>query len=303
MSHLYKVAILLATYNGEEWIRAQISSIQNQMNCVVHFYIRDDGSNDQTLEIINTSIPVEQLTIIDNYGISTGSAALNFFKIIETLDLSKFDYIALADQDDIWFPEKIAEGIELINKTGSDGYSSNLIAFDNFSSKSWVVNKNVIQRKYDYLFQGASAGCTYILSQKSLNLIKEVMANKFINLTKDCSHDWIIYAICRSHGLRWVHDHRSFIAYRQHNRNLYGSMTGGKAIKFKIKMIKTGWYKNQILYLRNFILGTECEENILLAIKRMNLKDKFFLIYKIGMLRRELFARVCLIFLIVSGVI
>ena len=85
MSNHYKVAVLLATYNGEDWIRAQISSIKNQVDCDVHIYIRDDGSSDQTLEIINTLTQDKQLTIIDNNGIHTGSAALGFFKIFELL--------------------------------------------------------------------------------------------------------------------------------------------------------------------------------------------------------------------------
>jgi len=303
LSNNYKVAVLLATYNGEDWIRAQISSIKNQMDCDVHIYIRDDGSSDQTLEIINTLTQDSQLTIIDNNGIHTGSAALVFFKIFELFDFKKYDYISFADQDDIWFPEKIIEGIKLINKSKSDGYSSNLIAFDNNSRKSWMVEKKSNQRKYDYLFQGASAGCTYILNVAAIKLIREVMAKEFEYLPIDCSHDWIIYAICRSHGLRWVHDDRSFIAYRQHNRNVYGAKSGIKGFLFKIEMLRNGWYKSQIIYLNNFILGTDCEKKILLAVERISLKDRLFLVYKIGTLRRELSARIYLALSIITGII
>ena len=303
MINPYKVAVLLATYNGEDWIRSQISSIKNQVDCEVHIYIRDDGSSDHTLEIINKLISDSQLTIIDNNGMPTGSAALNFFKIFEILDFKNYDYISFADQDDIWFPEKIIEGIKLINRTRSDGYSSNLIAFDNNSIKSWLINKKSNQRKYDYLFQGASAGCTYILNVEATKLIRKVMAQEFKNLSLDCSHDWIIYAICRSHGLRWVHDDRSFIAYRQHGRNVYGAKSGIKGFLFKIKMLREGWYKTQILYLNNFILGTDSEKKILLAIERIALKDRLFLIYKIGSLRRELSARIYLALTIIAGII
>jgi rhamnosyltransferase len=294
---------LLATYNGEEWIRSQISTIQNQVDCDVHIYIRDDGSTDQTLEIIKALVPDSQITFVNNCGIAAKSAALNFFKIIDALNFQNFDYIAFADQDDIWFPNKIIEGIKLIKNTESDGYSSNLIAFDNNSIKSWVVNKKFTQRKYDYLFQGASAGCTYILKFNAIKLIKKVMANEFQNLPIDCSHDWIIYAICRSHGLRWVHDERSFIAYRQHYRNIYGAKNGGKGLVFKIKMIHNGWYKNQILYLKNFIQGSDGEAKILLAIKRLDFRDKLFLIIKIGNFRRELSARIYLALSIIAGII
>lgn len=303
MSNLYKVAVLLTTFNGEDWIRAQIYSIQNQLGCDIHIYIRDDGSSDQTLKIANKLISNKQLTFVDNNGIATGSAALNFFKLIKLLNFNNYDYITLADQDDIWFPEKIIEGIKLIKQTKSDGYSSNLIAFNNNSLKSWMINKKSKQRAYDYIFQGASAGCTYILNVDAINLIKKIIVKEFENLPKNCSHDWIIYAICRSHGLRWIHDDRSFIAYRQHDRNAYGAKQGISGLITKLKMVREGWYKRQILYLKNFIVRTEFEKKILFAIERGSLSDRFFLLYQIGSFRRELSARIFFTLLIITWMI
>jgi hypothetical protein len=68
-------------------------------------------------------------------------------------------------------------------------------------------------------------------------------------------------------------------------------------------MLREGWYKTQILYLNNFIIGTDSEKKILLAIERIALKDRLFLIYKIGSLRRELSARIYLALTIIAGII
>jgi rhamnosyltransferase len=284
-----KVAVLMAVYNGGEWINSQIASVVSQLNCEIHVYIRDDGSDDKSIKEIKGLNRDDLITILRHDGVCTGSAGSNFFKILNYVDCDQYDYISFSDQDDIWFPEKLSSAVELMSRTNSSGYSSNLIAFDNFKSKSWIVDKISNQKKLDYLFQGASAGCTYLLKSDAANLIKKVLAKDLNEFPKGYSHDWVLYAICRSFGLRWVHDNRSFVAYRQHSKNVFGAKPGLSGLLSKLKMANSGWYKKHVLFLRKYMSGNNEELRVFSAIDNMGVKDRFYLVSKVFSFRRGFF--------------
>src|SRR5690554_3955152 len=101
------VEILLSTYNGEDYIPALLDSILNQTFSSWILSIRDDGSSDQTLRILESyqlRFP-ERLKIIDSSGVNLGSTR-SFSALIEQ---SQEAYVMLCDQDDVWLPTKIEE--------------------------------------------------------------------------------------------------------------------------------------------------------------------------------------------------
>ena len=100
-----RVDILIATYNGEDLIEHQLSSVLNQSYNNIRLIVRDDGSTDRTLEIIKSYAErySDRIVVIeDNYGHL--GAAQNFSKLLEYTDA---DYIMFCDQDDIWFHTKV----------------------------------------------------------------------------------------------------------------------------------------------------------------------------------------------------
>ena len=98
------VEILMATYNGERFIRDQICSIINQTYTNWHLLIHDDGSTDNTLKILRClSENDERICIIED-GIKFGNAGDNFMHLI---GFAKANYIMFADQDDVWDSRKI----------------------------------------------------------------------------------------------------------------------------------------------------------------------------------------------------
>jgi rhamnosyltransferase len=296
------VAILMATYNGADWIEPQISSIRSQLKCSYHLYVRDDGSTDQTIDIIkNESKNDLNIILMDSFGFSTGGASSNFFLMLSNIDEKKYKYISFSDQDDIWFPEKIVTAVDYMIANGADAYSSNLIAYDNNSIKAWVLDKCVESCKFDYIFQGASAGCTYVLASHTVSKIKSVMVDFLRAYPSEFSHDWIIYAICRSHGLKWIHDSRSFIAYRQHQNNVFGAKPGFLGLFSKFLLIKNGWYRKHILFLKKFIIGTPDELRLIDAVERMSIGDRFFLVSNVFSFRRNKWDSIKLAFLFALG--
>lgn len=284
-----RVAIILAVYNGGLFLEEQLLSIMGQKHKNFHIFIRDDGSIDDSLIIINSVLNKNIYTILDNKKIKTRSAAGNFFTALMQIDLSKFDYVSFADQDDVWLPGKVSTGILCMQASSSAGYSSNLVAFDNAKNTAWFMRKQGAggDRDFDYLFQGASAGCTYMLTANAGELIQTKIAAQTDFDVENKSHDWLIYAICRSHGLKWFHDVNATILYRQHNSNVYSALPSFQGLKIKYKLIRSGWYRAHILWLFKFLLGTKNETEIFCKLSRLNLMDRCWLMSNCFSFRRS----------------
>lgn len=281
------VAVLLATYNGAAYCETQLTSILWQRGVDVHVYARDDGSTDATPAILRDWVAryPNRITIIDNLGVSTGSANGNFFALLRAIDPERHDYIAFADQDDVWTPDKLAHATVRLAQEGAEGYSSDLIAYNAAVGSAWMLHKAGQPADLDYLFQGASAGCTYVLTRRAATVAVAVMAEApaFCN---DPSHDWIMYAICRSRGLKWVRDSAAEILYRQHGGNQYGAKRGTRELLSKLQVMRSSWYRDHILWLRHVVVNNAEERRVLDAVSRGNLLDRLWLIFQARRFRR-----------------
>jgi len=240
------IKILLATYNGEKYIQEQINSICDQQDVLVNIVISDDGSNDNTINIINTNytaIPVEQ-----NIP-GTGSAANNFLKMISHLDFScAFDYVAFADQDDIWLPKKMNAAIDLLEREGGGLYCSNMTKWNTADGTFSNLKKDYPQKKFDFLFEGGSAGCTYVFTKTFAKELQKFLLDVNASNWKGFSHDWLVYFFARSRNLNVVIDSNSYIHYRLHDENVHGHLNklSLATIKEKSKQVFEGYYQNHV---------------------------------------------------------
>ena len=281
-----KVAILLATYNGAQYLVEQLESFFSQTHKKWHLFVRDDGSSDDTLKILNSYIANNSnITLIDNMGEYTGSAAGNFFKLINCSDFYGYSYFCLSDQDDVWAPAKLQAALDLMSESGAEAYSSNLVAYDDFRKSARYINKCQREKKYDYLFQGASAGCTYVFSRSVFDLVQE--KTRCIHDFKGRSHDWLIYAICRVAGVSWVFDKGAYIFYRQHENNVYGAMSAFSGAINKFKILRSGWYRENILWIGQKSGASFKDKNILDKVNRNSFIDKIKLLGIVSEFRRS----------------
>lgn len=281
-----KAAIVLATLNGEKWIAAQLLSIKSQLHDNWHVFLRDDGSSDQTIAIAVAMLSPARLTILSSVFGPTGSPAGNFFAALGQVPLEEFDYVSFCDQDDVWSPDKLSRAIECLTKSGAAAYSCDLIAFDNSKNIAWYLSKSQPQKIFDYLFQGASAGCTYVLTRNAAALVKQKTSPLLGVFPKARSHDWLIYSICRSHSLEWFMDQSAHIFYRQHAANAFGGMPGIEGMHARWKLARSGWYREHILWLRQFLANSSDEAVILDQIESSGWKNRFGLIQQCGNFRR-----------------
>ena len=234
-----KVAILLAAYNGMKYLDKQVSSILDQQNTDITLYINIDKSEDGTEEYIGELADKNKNIKVLAIGKKFKSASKNFYHLIKNIEFKNYDFIGLADQDDIWDKKKIISAIEKLNFTESDGYSSNVTAFWG-NKKTIKINKSQKQKKYDYYFESPGPGCTFLMRNKLVVAIQKFILSNEILVNDFQHHDWFLYAYARKNGFKWCIDKRSFMLYRQHESNELGVNIGLKAFLKRLKQVFSG---------------------------------------------------------------
>ena len=109
-----RITVLLATFNGRRWLPDQVTSILDQQGVAVQLVILDDGSTDGTVDWLGTLASTDPRVTILPADKPSGSAARNFYRLIERADTTDADLIALADQDDVWVVGKLQRHAALI---------------------------------------------------------------------------------------------------------------------------------------------------------------------------------------------
>lgn len=237
-----KVAVLMATHNGINWLAEQIPSILGQREVQVKLIISDDASSDGTWEWLKNLAQQDDRVTLLPYGPRFGSAGRNYYRLILEADISDCDYVALADQDDIWLKSKLRKQVRLAILHNADGVSSNVVAFWPDGSRG-LINKAEPMRKFDFLFESAGPGCTFLLSPWLVGRVREVLLNVNGVARRVELHDWLIYAVCRASGSKWYISPVPTIRYRQHAHNVVGANYGLKARLLRCKRIIQGWYR------------------------------------------------------------
>lgn len=240
-----RTAVLLAAYNGKEWINEQIESIFQQVGIRGHIFISVDLSTDGTFEWCKECEKKNQNVTVLSYGNRFGGAGKNFYRLIRDVDFSEFDYIAFADQDDVWLKNKLSHAINLIQENDLDGFSSDVTAFWD-DGRTKVVKKSYPQKKFDYLFEAAGPGCTYVFTSYSLQKFKSFLATNWVDVNQVALHDWMIYAFMRHHDMHWYIDSQSLMHYRQHANNQVGFNSGILAYRKRISMVRQKWFRNEV---------------------------------------------------------
>ncbi|MCJ8294580.1 MAG: glycosyltransferase [Oceanospirillaceae bacterium] len=291
MSNYPKVAVLLAAYNGRDWIEEQINSILIQKNVNVTLYISVDLSTDDTYGFVSDLELINKYIKVLDYGKRFGSASSNFFRLIKEVDFSSYDYVSLSDQDDVWYDWKVHRAISKLNETNSSGYSSDVTAFWP-DGKEQLLKKSYPQCEHDYFFESPGPGCTFVFKQSVLQAFKSNF-DKISTYADQISvnHDWYLYAYVRQQGLNWIIDNRPAMMYRQHASNEMGMNSGLKSYSSRCKMVKNHWYRKQVA--------------IMLESFEPQLKDKLlnrkYLILNFYKLRRRPRDRLALLIMLLIG--
>ena len=207
------VEVLMSTYNGECYLREQIESILDQEGVEVRLVVRDDGSTDGTREILSGYADDARVSVRcgENLGLPW-----SFFRLIEDSGADA-NYWALADQDDVWLPGKLARAVNhLKDLEGPALYCSRVLIVD--ASLSPLGPHPLPRRGPSFpnaLVQNIATGCTMVLNRRA----RATLVRRWPDYA--VMHDAWLYLVVSGVG-RVVYDPEVGVLYRQHPGNVVG---------------------------------------------------------------------------------
>jgi glycosyltransferase involved in cell wall biosynthesis len=231
------VAILLASYQGAAHIGIQLDSIAAQRHRNWSLIVSDDGSTDETLDLVRDfahRMP-GQITLIQGPRLG---ATQNFLSLVQHAPDNTM--IAFCDQDDQWLPEKLERAIDFLAvQTGPAHYAARTIITDGQLrplTKSRHFLRPLCFR--NALVQAIMAGNTSVFNGAAVGLLKQ--AAEFARQAGVVSHDWWAYQVTSGVGAALWHDPRPSLLYRQHDRSEVGRNDTLPALAARMRKLVAG---------------------------------------------------------------
>lgn len=232
------IEILMATYNGEKYIREQIDSILNQTYKDIRILVRDDGSRDKTVDIIKKYVEKYQdkICLIED-DVKCGSSVSNFMQLTKS---ATADYVMYSDQDDFWLPEKVEKTLqamielekEIVNDKPALVFARhkpvdiNLQPIQDDTRKTQLSKCETGFNKL--LVQNCVNGCLMMINKPLYSILGNY--NKYILM-----HDWWAALVAGAMGgIRRIPD--VLMLYRQHGDNVVGSVNV-KSFEYRLSKI------------------------------------------------------------------
>ena len=216
-----KIDILLATYNGSKYLHEQLDSILSQSYGNINVIIRDDGSSDNTVMIINEYEEKDNRVKLLNDNLGNLGFVRNFEELMKN---STSEYLMFSDQDDIWYNNKVEtsytriKAIEEINGKSCPilvHTNSRIMNYETRTKSLFISNcaKNSSFENsfFNFFVQGSTMLINGSLKREALPFSKEVYL-----------HDRYLHLIAEFIGIRSYIDVPT-MDYRQHSNNEIGS--------------------------------------------------------------------------------
>lgn len=232
------ITIVMASFNGARYIRAQLDSIAAQTVTDWRLVVSDDGSTDGTCQIVRDfalTRPAGQVALIAGPG---RGATANFLHATRCADPS--GWLAYADQDDCWYPDRLQRGAAFLSgQTGPAVYAARTTLGDNdlqpigpaphFAGPFGFRNA---------LIQACLPGNTILANAPALRLLQA--AADAAEAANVISHDWWVYQLLSGAGASIMRDRAQVLVYRQHPDNLMGRNDTARARAARASMLVDG---------------------------------------------------------------
>lgn len=234
------IAVLMATYDGAAHLVAQLKSIAAQTLPPRWLVVSDDGSTDGTLAILAgfaAQHPAIAVAVLRGPG---RGAAANFLHLLHYMPEGA-DVVALSDQDDVWLPGKLADGVALLG----DSVLPVLLG-----TRTLVCDERLgaphpsplWRRPFGFahaLVQSFAGGNTMMLNRAAMRLA----AGAAVEAGQVVMHDWWLYQIISGAGGRVVFDAQPQLYYRQHGANQIGANRGPIAKMHRLRALLRGDFR------------------------------------------------------------
>lgn len=238
-----KINIVMSTYNGEQFLAEQIDSIQQQTFKDWQLLIRDDGSSDQTPEIIKSFVAQDpRIIFINEHDCENLGVVKNFFTLIKH---DKADYYFFSDQDDVWLEDKL-ETMLAVARQYPDQLP--LLVYTDLC----VVNQNLQVMNQSMIRSQSHHANTELVQELTENtvtggvaMINHALAEQWRTLDNIIMHDWYLALLAAAIG-KLVYIDQPGELYRQHDNNVLGARTVTKRLKTWLsgpsKMLEKYWW-------------------------------------------------------------
>jgi len=188
------VNVLISTYNGEKYIAQQIESIKSQTYPAVRIYVRDDGSSDHTLQILQEYEKRGEIILEKGENIGYGRSFLSLLRMA-----GEGDYWAFSDQDDVWYPEKIQWSVDWLSRQNPKRPALFGNAYELTSEDLGTVLGTNMPPGYRFDFRRSITDCLYQGFVMTMNrpLRSLMLRGEDQNLI---SHDWWGVMLAEEYG-------------------------------------------------------------------------------------------------------
>ena len=223
-----KTLILLSTYNGELYLAEFLQSLIQQTENAWHLLVRDDGSNDATVSILQKILKQypDKITLYKGKNLGVKESFNDLIKPILSGYYNVKTYVMFADQDDVWMADKLEVSLKAMNHNGKAHRLPRLVYTDlevtdaylkPIHSSLWQYENNTIHctRLNALLYKNRVTGCTMMVNQALLKLACPIPKAAMM-------HDWWLNMVASRFG-QVVEVDRATIYYRQHINNTIGA--------------------------------------------------------------------------------
>ncbi|WP_295849944.1 glycosyltransferase [uncultured Xylophilus sp.] len=231
--------VLLAVFNGERYLQAQLDSLAAQQDVEVVLHVSDDGSTDCSRAIVDgfAGGTIHWLPSGPRAG-----ATANFLRLLAhaALVMAPDDWVAFCDQDDIWHEDKLARAIAFLADEPAElplAYSAATLLV---SEDDRPIGRSPVMTRIcsfaNALVQCVAGANTLVLNRPAAQALSAACSPDVF------SHDWTCYQVVTGIGGRYLHDIRPCLRYRQHAANEVGSNRGMRAAWSRLWQVMIGDY-------------------------------------------------------------
>ena len=255
-TRLARVLIGLALYQGAEHIAAQLDSIARQTHDDWRLVVSDDGSQDAGPRILRdfaATRPPGQVELVE--GPRRG-ATQNFLSLLDHARSGEF--MAFADQDDVWRDDKLARAFAALKTSGAGLYCARTTICD--ADLNPLTGSRRFGGPFDFrnaLIQAVTAGNTLLLPPETVALAQRAApaaAKAGIE-----AHDWWLYQLVAGAGLGIHRDDAEVLLYRQHGDNLKGRNDTIGAMRARLGQLFAGDFGDWLAANVTALTGAEQE--------------------------------------------
>ncbi|MCR9114229.1 MAG: glycosyltransferase family 2 protein, partial [Rhodobacteraceae bacterium] len=237
------LTILMATRNGADHLVEQLMSIKLQTHEDWRLWVSDDGSTDETMDILNWfSRDVRQEVTLFR-GPERGATA-NFLSLVHRPDLPAGP-VAFCDQDDVWYPQKLERALNTLQAVETPGPALYAGRADIGLQPDAVTGTTRLFARppcfNNALIQTIGGGNTMVLSSEATSLLREAGPD-----CKPAFHDWWAYILVSGAGGTVLYDSKPMLFYRQHAGNLLGPNRSLSARRGRFVSILRGHYHHWV---------------------------------------------------------